>query len=222
MNIRTYVPDNEDCAQLARKIFIETSGIMKEGRKYQRMQKDAFNIRKVIEDRIQLQSIYLFSDDVVMHGREAEIAGKIFYCSAFEQIDPGAVKGVYLYAAAAGRFDYPDDPVMNQLYADIWGSAFTDAIRIMLKQEIEKETLLSDSFGPGFYGMDVTSMDTIDELLDFSRIDVKLHNNRILVPMKACAGMYFAVDETYEKLDEACLACMGNHASCRLCQAHRM
>lgn len=143
-----------------------------------------------------------------------------FTCNAFEMIDPSTVKGVYLYALSVGDFGYPEEPIMDQLYADIWGSSFTDAARILIKKQIEEESKLSDSFGPGFYGMDVSEMSKLASILSFDKLEMELKNSRILLPLKSCAGLYFAVTDDYRKMNSECESCRGSHKSCVLCHVH--
>ena len=89
-----------------------------------------------------------------------------------------------------------------------------------MKKELEKESKLSDSFGPGFYGMDVGDMETLSSLLSFDDLDIELRHSRIIVPLKSCAGMYFSVNDNYEYLRQECENCRGTHTSCKLCQIH--
>lgn len=212
--------DRNECNDLASEIFMRTSGINREGRKFERMKKDAFRMRKMIEERVKIRVAYAYYDDVVFSGRQAKIGEETFHCSAFEQVDPQAVKGAYIYALSVGDFGLPEEPIMDQLYADIWGSAFTDAARLLLKRELEKEARLSDSFGPGFYGMDVSEMQQLASLLSFEELDIELRNSRIIVPLKSCAGLYFSVTDDYRELNQECENCRGTHTSCKLCQVH--
>ena len=80
--------------------------------------------------------------------------------------------------------------------------------------------MLSDSFGPGFYGMDVSEMGSLTSLLNLDELDIEIRNSRIMLPLKSCAGFYFSVDERYRKLDQACENCLGTHRSCKLCQVY--
>ena len=41
--------DMDECSTLANDIFMQTSGVNKEGRKFERMRNDAFRMRRVIE-----------------------------------------------------------------------------------------------------------------------------------------------------------------------------
>ena len=218
--IKHFHVNRNECNDLACQIFMQTSGIDREGRKFERMKKDAFRMRKLIEDRVRIRVAYAWYDKVELSGREAVIGGERFYCSAFEQVDPNAVKGSYVYALSVGDFGLPEEPIMDQLYADIWGSAFTDAARFLLKHELEKKVKLSDSFGPGFYGMDVSQMQQLASLLSFDDLDMELRNSQILVPLKSCAGLYFSVTDEYKKLNRECENCRGTHTSCKLCQIH--
>lgn len=212
--------DRNECNDLACEIFMKTSGINREGRKFERMKKDAFRMRKMIEERVKIRVAYAYYDDVILSGGQADIGGETFHCKAFEQVNPNVVKGAYLYALSVGDFGLPEEPIMDQLYADIWGSAFTDAARLLLKRELEKDVRLSDSFGPGFYGMDVSEMQQLASLLSFEDLDIELRNSRIIVPLKSCAGLYFGVTDDYRNLNQECENCRGTHTSCKLCQVH--
>lgn len=209
--------DRDRCNELAQVIFLETSGIRGKSRKAERMQREAMAERRVIDERIKLRAEYVFYDDVEFSGKKAVIGGQALICSAFEQIKGDTVHGAYVYALSAGDFSFPEDTLMNQLYADLWGTAFADAARILLKEELEKKDRLSDSFGPGFYGMKVSEMAKLAELVDIACLDMQLKDSGVLLPLKSCAGIYFCVDEGYTELNEACGSCRGNHQSCRLC-----
>lgn len=209
--------DRDRCDELAQAIFFKTSGIRKGSRKAERMRRKAMEERSVIDERIKLRAEYAFYDDVKFCGKEVLIGGQALICSAFEQIKGDTVHGAYVYALSAGDFSFPEDTLMKQLYADLWGTAFADAARILLKEELEKKDRLSDGFGPGFYGMEVSELVKLVELVDITCIDMQLKDSGVLLPLKSCAGIYFCVDEGYTKLNEACGSCRGNHQSCRVC-----
>lgn len=140
--------DRAECNELALEIFTASSGIDKQGRRFERMREDAFRMRERIETKIDLQgeAIYYTADEIRLAGRELTIAEKGIACRAFEQVRPDSVEGVYLYACCAGDYYMENESIMDQLYADIWGTAFTDAVRILIRKELEKDAVLSDSF----------------------------------------------------------------------------
>lgn len=212
--------DREICNSLAMEYFIRDAGLNKEGPKFERMRADAFRVRDMIDDRVKIRAGYGYTQDFSIEGRRAFIEGVEFICNAFEQVDSGTVKGVYFYALSVGDFAYPDEPIMNQLYADIWGTAFTDAARILLKRELEKENKLSDNFGPGLYGMDVKEMGKIINFVKSESLAIEVSNSSILIPLKSCAGLYFAVNDNYQLLHRECENCRGSKLSCSLCHVH--
>lgn len=215
--------DRAECNELALEIFTANSGIDKQGRKFERMREGAFRMRERIEAKIDLhgEAIYYTVDEIRLAGGELTVAEKRIACRAFEQVRPDSVEGVYLYACCAGDYYMENEPIIDQLYADIWGTAFTDAVRILIKKELEKEAALSDSFGPGFYGMEVTELAKLEQLLDFDALGIQVRDSCIMVPLKSCAGLYLKVNDKYQKLAGACEACRGTHTSCTLCAIHK-
>ena len=214
----SFAIDKGSCNDLAYKIFMENAGIDREGRKFRKMKEAAMLMRQSIDDSIQIRASYAYYEDVDLAGSAALIGGQRFVCGAFEQIDPETIKGAYVYALSAGEFGLPEESIMDQLYADIWGTAFADAARLLLKDRLQQACSLSDSFGPGFYGMDVSAMAQIAKLVDFRELGIELRNSRIMLPLKSCAGIYFTVDENYREINQSCRDCLGTYTSCQLCQ----
>lgn len=209
--------DKTKCYEMALELFMEESGCSKEGRKYDRMRKDAFESFDDIRSRIDIKAIYSFYDELELDGQILTVGRHQFRCTAFEQLDPEAIEGVYFYAVAAGDYYLEDKPIMQQLYADIWGTAFTDAIRGMLMEQLRHEHTVSDSFGPGFYGMDVSEMKKMPDMVDFDRLGMEVKESCVILPLKSCAGILFKVNEKYRQLDSACELCYGSRKTCTLC-----
>lgn len=125
---------------------------------------------------------------------------------------------MFLYACCAGDYALPEENILDQVYADIWGSAFTDAVRALIKKELEQGCRISENFGPGFYGMSTRALGKMQQILDFQALGIEVRSNNIMIPLKSCAGMFFRVSERYKTIGAACEACYGNQASCKLCQ----
>lgn len=223
MEKRLFIADKEKCGSLAMEYFLTSAGLNREGKKFQRMRQDALRMREVIEERVQPRGQYAYySAGEIRKDKDAlTVDGETFRCRAFEQIKSSSVKGLYVYACSAGDYSLPEESTLNQVYADLWGTALADAVRHLLKGELEKNGPLSDSFGPGFYGMEVMETHSIKKLLDFDQLGVTVKESGILVPVKSCAGLFFHVNDQYEPLDEACASCQGNARSCVSCQFHR-
>lgn len=208
-----------ECDELAGNLFMETAGLNREGPKFDRMRKDAFRIREQIEGRIFLRGEYAYFDkeQLMLQDGRLSVGGQDFFCKAFEQVCVDSVEGLYIYACSAGDYSFPEEDVLDQVYADIWGTAFTDAIRMVITRELEKRGRISDSFGPGFYGMKTTEVVKVAALLDFDYLGIEVRNRSTMLPLKSCAGLYFQVNDCYQPMRSQCFSCYGNKTSCSLC-----
>ena len=223
-----------ECCDRAEALFIEESGVAKDGEKYERMRESAFAIREELEDRVQVKGEYCYYDSFRLDGKTLTVFREdgseitSVDCLAFEQLDPASLEGVYVYAVSAGDYYLEDRPIMDQLYADIWGTAFTDAIRAMLVDAVRKNCReedvkfnTSDSFGPGFYGMDSFEMHKMPLLVDFDGMGMEVKESGVILPLKSCAGIVFRVNDKYEHLNSACELCYGSKKTCSLCSVRR-
>lgn len=237
MNEQFFVEFNiEKCFDLAEEIFLKSSGINKEGDKFERMRQSAFALRDELGDGIDIKGLHSHYDSFSLGGewltvfrREDVIDSNplaAIKCTAFAQIDPASVEGVYAYAVSAGDYHLEARPIMDQLFADMWGTAFTEAARQMVIEDLLTETTgdgatgkmsLSDNFGPGFYGMDSGEMLKLPALVDFDALGLEVLESSVISPMKSCAGILFKVNDRYKQLNLACEHCYGNRRSCNLC-----
>lgn len=209
--------DRKRCDEITEKFFLRESGIDKQGPKFDKMKKDAHQIRKVVESNVSIRAAYAYYDDVKLQGKTLSIGGQELDCAAFEQIDPESIEGAFVYAICAGDFWLDDKPILEQLYADIWGTAFTDASRELLMEQMGKGMTLSDSFGPGFYGMSMNEMQKMLKLVDFEALGIVVKPSNVIVPLKSCSGIFLHVNDKYQRLDSACQLCFGASRTCRLC-----
>ncbi|MCF0144538.1 MAG: hypothetical protein HUJ79_05510 [Firmicutes bacterium] len=209
--------DKNECCERAMELFLDESGCGKEGAKFDRMRAEAFEIRNIIEPRIDVKGVYSTYDVFNLNGQILEVNGVQFTCTAFEQIAEESIEKVIFYAVTAGDYYLEDRPIMQQLYADIWGTSFTDAIRGIFMDQLKTEYIMSDSFGPGFYGMDVAEMQKMPRMVDFAALDMSVKESSIILPLKSCAGILFAVNEKYVPINNACQLCLGSKKTCTLC-----
>lgn len=221
MDTMMFEIDKDACSEEAQRIFLEISGInRKTGRLSTRLRQSAVRVRRAIEDKINVRVGYAFYDQVSITGRTAHIGTEQIICPAFEQIESTQIKGAYVYALTVGDFRITEEEVLDQLYADLWGSAFVDAARFQFRDVLKQSAVLSDSFGPGFYGMEVREMTTLSKLLNFDSVGIKVHEGGAIMPLKSCAGVLFSVTADYKPLCQECASCLGVRASCTLCQVH--
>jgi len=121
--------------------FINICGLRnKEGEKYKRMLDHGMQIRERIVDRIDMKAVVSSFDGSVISGNKVVIGDTVFVCNAFEQLNQESIEIIYAYLFTAGSFGLSDDdPVIEQLYADIWGTAYTDAGLEVLKHRLKAE-----------------------------------------------------------------------------------
>lgn len=219
-------PSKTEVDSIAEDIFSKRAGLEREGSKIERMREAGFSVRDSIEERINLkgESAFLGRGEFTLEGDELVISDVRLKCRAFELLNKDSIYGVYLYACTAGDYDLPDRELMEQLYADMWGGAYADALRILMENRFRQKSgdeglKLSESFGPGFYGMDVSETVKFAEILDFKEMGISLNSSGIMIPVKSCAGLFFTVGQGYSGTGAVeCRACLGNHQSCRLCK----
>lgn len=222
MERRFFTIDRKLCNDMATEYFIESVGLNRKGPKFDRIREGAMRMRKILEEKINLRAEYIFfpKEEMKLESEKLTVGGEIFSCRAFEQVDPGSVEGVFTYACCAGDYELPEENLLDRVYADIWGSAFTDAIRALIKEKLGQKCRISENFGPGFYGMNTDELGKLQGILDFAALGIEVRNSNIMVPSKSCAGMFFKVDESYEGIGAACATCRGNQSSCKLCQVY--
>lgn len=209
-------------AERAVGIFMDISGInQKTGSRKQRMTDDAFRVHEIVHSKIEITAECRYYEDINLQGSTLTIAGSGLSCSAFELIDVGMLEGVYLYVISAGDTALPKAGIREQLYADLWGNAYIDAARSILKEQLQNTSPVSDSFGPGFYGMATGELTKMGELLDFKDKGILIKNGQIMIPLKTCTGIIFKVNDTYRQLHAECASCRGSHISCNLCDINR-
>lgn len=147
-------------------------------------------------------------------------------CRAFERMEKEAVRNVYFYACTAGDFACASEDDMEKFYADLWGGAYLDGLRILLEDELadraaEEGLTLSRSFGPGFYGMDVSEAENISKIVDFEDLGIRINLSGVLEPANSCTGIYFAAAEGFDWPGPECKDCLGSEGGCRFCLVNK-
>lgn len=253
----------EDAWPYAREYFINICGFRnKEGEKYKRMLEHGMQIRERIADRVDLKAVVSSFDRNVISGNTAKIDGATFVCNAFEQLNRDSIQKIYAYLFTSGSFELKEDePVIDQLYSDIWGTAYTDAGLEVLKHHLKadfdrsgtgkptgtagstgstgstdstsrsgstggdsavaggRKAVILDSFGPGYYGMDVDQIGRFFQILDGDSIGVRARTNSLMLPLKSCAGFYIIVDDDTRLPSADCANCHSDHSGCEFCQS---
>ena len=219
----------------AQEYFIKSAGLADESDKSKRMLKDAKEIKNEIDESLRIKVAVSFFSNFEVYEDTLRIERVSFKCNPFSLLCQKNVSGVYLYVITAGDYYLEDRGILDQLYVDIWRTAYLDAGRNALKKilfkgyssktsdkaNIPKEAFeavaITDSFGPGFYGMNPNDTIKISQLVDSAGIGVECNDSGILSPIKTCAGIYLMIEPGTPFIGEECKTCLGNRMNCNMC-----
>jgi hypothetical protein len=214
----------------AKEYFFKICGFQEENEKHRKMLPLAMNVRHRGLSGIRPRAVVSSYGPEIFRDRKVVLDGMEFYCPAFENVNPDCVKKIYAYMLTVGECTYRDeDDIMDQVFADIWGTAYTDSARDMLeellKQDLNRafsrpgqEVFLSDAFGPGFYGMPMGKTNDLFRVVEAGRIGMSVKDSGLMLPVKSCSGLYFAVTDTEGLPHPNCRDCLGTVMSCSFCK----
>ena len=223
MKDRIITIKKEDCAKLAERVFLSSSGLDMETEKNTNVRESALKMRTQIEALLDIRAVFSFYDGAKPDGRILDVDGQKFMCDPFERIGPGVAKAAIPFFLTGGDLNFEDMQVSDQVIADLWVNAYITAAEAVFREYLEKQYgTLSDRFGPGLYGMSEGSARRLARLADMRKIGISLTESGMMIPAKSCCGLYFAVEDTYRNLDAECLYCKGNATGCAGCSVrHR-
>ena len=132
--------------------------------------------------------------------------------------DEAHIRRIYCYALTAGDFRTDVDP-LTDAFVDLWGNAYCDAAHRLLREKLAAASglLVSPPFGPGFFGM---AMDALPQVLKLARAEeagIRLAGSTLL-PLKSCAGFFFASDRPLLLPQRDCASCIGSRRGCGYCR----
>lgn len=222
--------EEKDAYDRAEKYFISTCGFDFSREKHQRMMKDGLKARTEGVEGIDIKALVSSFNADVFRDNKIIIGESEFNCKAFEQIAPESILEIYGYIITAGELIYSDDDnILKQLYSDIWGTAYTDSGRDLLEDYLidyskerfkgtsGKDFFLTNSFGPGFYGMETSQTKDFFEVLHGDKIGVEVRDTGVMVPLKTCTGFYMTVNDKASIPSPDCQDCISANKSCEFC-----
>ena len=155
-----------------------------------------------------------------------EVDGNCFFSPGLEQLERDKVVKVYAYIMTAGQVELKgtEEALLNDFFRDTWGTAYVDGGRDLFREQLLAENkgyILSDTFGPGFYGMEVSQIRDFFNVLDGAAIGVSLTAGGMMKPQKSCAGFFFVMEEGSKLPVAACQNCITEMKNCRFCNVRR-
>ena len=210
----------------ARSALSQACGFRDDSKKHRRMALCADEVLQKGIGGLRPLAVVSAYDNNVLADESVILDGMTFRCTAFARIIPIHVKKIYAFILTVGEVLAPDGDIMDSLYADIWGTAFTDAAMDALSEVLANDAgdgCHMAAFGPGFYGMDISYIPLLFDILDGSAIDVRVRRQSCcMIPLKSCAGFMIAAAEASTLPPADCMSCSGNRDGCRLCKKRRL
>ena len=118
--------------------------------------------------------------------------------------------------------------LLTQYYIELWQNALLDAGRnwiseyLTRKEGTRKPVYVTDSFGPGFYGMPITALPKLAELIPMERAGVGVTETGTLLPQKSLVCLYLVLNQPLNFSMQDCSSCIGGKDGCVNCAAsHR-
>lgn len=210
--------------EIAQKYFVDMCGYNRGNIVPQKKIEKSLKTLENIYDRIKIQVLVSEYEKSCVDGKTMLLDGEVFTCKALSKIPQEEIKKVYIYLLTAGEPDYEETSILNEVYYDMWQTAYVYAGKEILKQYLQKlshceNEYISDSFGPGFYGMDVSQLKQFFAILDGEKIQIRLLENGFMLPVKSYAGFFVITDSPQNLPDKDCENCLSGGKTCMYCKA---
>lgn len=151
--------------------------------------------------------------------------GKLFTCYALAQIPTEEIERIYIYLLTVGELNFSEASILNQVYYDMWQNAYMDAGHEILRQYLQglscnTDRYVSDNFGPGHYGMDISQLEQFFAILDGEKICLKLLDSGFMSPTKSYAGFFLVTNSKQNFVGNDCANCSSSRKTCIYCKAN--
>ena len=192
----------------------------------QKQRDDSLRTFENIYDHIKIKTLFSKYDNSCVGDEELICDNVTFKCKALSQLVKQDVLEVYIYLLTVGEIDIDCERVLYQVYYDMWQTVFVDAGRDLLKEYISKSITykpfaISESFGPGFFGMPADDRRKFFQVLDADQLGMSIRPGGFMMPLKSCAG-FFLISTKEESLpSKDCENCVSSGKTCSYCKAGR-
>lgn len=211
--------------------FDSMCGFTKEKPKAVAMKIQASELKNKIYDKIQVRGIYSIYTNEIFNEGKLLINNIDFSFQRLSMINKSSIIKIIPYILTAGNYELEDScSMLDKFYADTYGTAYVDAGRDELKKDLlqkvmeelsileNRDIFISDSIGPGFYGIDTSKVGDFFKILDGEKIGVKTNDYNVILPVKSCVGIFIIVDDSKLLPDYDCMSCSTKDVNCEFCR----
>jgi hypothetical protein len=213
-------------ASKAREYFMEICGLYRRGDINPRLLEESLEVFQEVYDRIEIMAIFSKFDNSCLRDGELNFDGLVFSCPALFQVNKDDVLEVVAYLLTIGDVEITGERITLQIYQDAWQTAFVDAGRDLLKNHIKSVVTkeaggVSDTFGPGFFGMPATDTEKFFRLLSADKIGANVRPSGLMHPVKSYVGFFLASRGELSLLNKDCKNCISSGRTCSYCKTGR-
>lgn len=209
---------------IAKEYFIRECGFQSNNGNHQELLEEGLQVLEKGKDRLNPSAVLSSIERNAFQKSSLIIKNKVFTCPAFEQIPDENILKIYPYLLTVGKCEFEGKNMLEQYYADVWGNAFLQGGRELLRDQIAhiaSQTYplfyVTYSFGPGFYGMNLNKLTDLSEVLDGELIGFSKDESNIMNTCKYCGGFFFVVKDQTKLPAINCKDCIGHEEGCRFC-----
>jgi len=176
--------------------------------------------------QLEIKALFSEYEKTCVDGINILLDGKLFTCNALAQIPTEEIEGIYIYLLTVGELNLSEASMLNQIYYDMWQNAYMDAGQEILRQYLQglscnTDRNVSDNFGPGFFGMNISQLEQFFAILDGEKISLKLLDSGFMSPSKSYAGFFLVTNSKQNFVGNDCKNCLSSGKTCMYCKAGR-
>ncbi|MDR2461485.1 MAG: vitamin B12 dependent methionine synthase [Deltaproteobacteria bacterium] len=218
--------DKNEAKERALEYFLDICGLYRRKDINPMLVEESLKTLDDIFDRIKINAIFSKYEAESIQGKRLICDGISFKCNALTQVLMDDIVNVFIYMLNIGDIPLAHNRVLYQVYYDMWLTAFVDAGRDMLQEYIKLNILqnnfaISDSFGPGFFGMPAQDVEKFFYVLNADKIGASMRPDGLMNPIKSYAG-FFIVSTKEEALpSKDCENCLSSRKTCSYCKSGR-
>ena len=215
--------DKESGRKIAEEYFAKICGFEKNKRISEKRIKKSMDLLQDIDEKLNIKVLVSEYEGGCINKDELSLDDVTFKCDIFSKIQSEDVKKVYIYLMTIGEMDIEDAPMSKKIYYDIWQTSYLDMGRDLLKEYImeKQETqniYVSESVAPGFFGIPGSDIEKFFEILDASKIDMKIIDKGAMLPHKSYAGLTIVTSKPVNIPKRDCEHCEARGKNCMYCR----
>lgn len=192
--------------------------------------KDCMNIYHHISDNIHVNLLLSSYSPNIIVKNTFYIDGLTIPCTLLEQLPISSIQGIYFYLLSMPSIHFKSNDLLEQFYIEAWETAYIDTAHNWLKQMLLQKSyhdfsissatklFITNSLGPGFYGISMESLKQYFQLFNAHLIHVTLSEHGIMYPPKSNIGFFLILNQASPLPQKDCASCLSTRKHCEFCK----